>query len=112
MKFELNQDNKFEWVGLTGYPYSSIDDFKNASAAYFEVTGSHGKVKSTKSDRIYYVIEGQGEFVIGDKSFDVKASDVIIVPKNTIYDYHVIEGVLKLFLVHAPAYDSKAEIRY
>ena len=112
MKFGLNKNNKFRWPGLVGYPYNSKDDFANASAAYFEVTGSHGKVRNKKSDRIYFVISGKGEFIVGNESYQVAGNDVVIVPKSTVYDYRATEGVLNLFLVHSPAYDSNAEERF
>jgi mannose-6-phosphate isomerase-like protein (cupin superfamily) len=112
MKFELNDQNKFEWEGLVGHPYNSKEDFANASAAFFEVTGSHGKVKNTKSDRIYFVVSGQGKFIVGGKEIGLSEKDVVIIPKNTMYDYWSTEGILKLFLVHTPAYDSEFEVRY
>jgi len=109
MKFTLKKAFKFGWKGLNGFAYSSKEDFKNASVAYFEVTGSHGKVKTTLSDRIYYVIDGKGKFIIDGKKISVEKGDVILVPKNTYYDYKTITKVLKLFLVHIPAYDLKFE---
>jgi len=111
MKFTLKNSYKFSWEGLKGWAYNSKEDFENASAAYFEVSGSHGKIKTTHSDRIYFVIDGKGEFEIGGKIIPVKKSDVIIVPKNTPYDYRSKEGVLKLFLVHTPAFDPDYEVK-
>jgi mannose-6-phosphate isomerase-like protein (cupin superfamily) len=111
MKFSLKDASKFGWKGLTGFAYNSKDDFPNASAAYFEVTEKHGKVKTTKSDRIYVVIDGEGEFTINGKIIPVQKMDVVIVPKNTPYDYRATKGTLKLFLVHCPAFDPKAEIK-
>lgn len=108
MKFKLMDAFQFGWEGLKGWAYNSKDDFANASAAFFEVTGKHGKIKTTKSDRIYYIIEGKGEFIINEKVIAVEKSDVVIIPKNKPYDYN---GKMKLFLVHCPAYDPKAEIR-
>lgn len=109
LKFTLKKASRFGWRGLRGRAYSSKKDFPRASAAYFEVTGRHGKVKTTHSDRVYYVLAGRGKFFIGkkEKAVPMKKSDVIIVPKNTPYDYR---GRMKLFLVHAPAFDPKKEI--
>ncbi len=104
MKFELKNATKFGWNGLKGWSYNSKEEFKNASAAYFEVDGNHGKVRNKLSDRIYYVIEGKGEFIINDKNIPVNESDVIIILKNTPYDYR---GKMKLFLVHTPAFDAE-----
>lgn len=110
MKFKLKDAYKFNWKGLEGKGYNSKDDFANASAAYFEITEKHGKTKTTINDRIYYVIDGKGEFIINGKTIPVEKTDVIIVPKNTPYDYRAIEGTLKLFLVHTPAYDPKGDV--
>lgn len=110
MRFSLKRARKFGWKGLKGWVFNSKTDFKNASAAYFEVTGRHGKIKTKKSDRIYFVIDGHGEFSVGKKVFRVKKNDVVIVPKNTPYDYRTLNGKLKLFLVHTPAFDPKAEV--
>lgn len=112
MKFTKDQAEKKGWVGLDFWVYNSKEQFANASAAYFEVTKSHGKVKTTVSDRLYYVLEGEGVFEIDGKQESVKATDVVIVPKNTPYDYWATGGVLKLFLVHTPAFDPAAEIKF
>ena len=109
MKFELKNAGSLEWEGIKGLVYNTKEDFKNANATYFEVTGRHGKVKNETSDRVYYVIEGKGEFTINDEVFSVKETDVIIIPKNTPYDYKAKGKMMKLFLVHTPAYNSKAE---
>ena len=111
MKFKKNQARKTGWDGLDFWVYSTKDDFKNASSAYFEVTKAHGKVKTTVSDRIYYVIDGKGVFEIDGVKDAVEPSDVVVVPKNTPYDYWATDGtVLKLFLVHTPAFDPEGEV--
>jgi len=111
LKFKLKDAHKFGWKGLKGLAYNSKEDFKRASAAIFEVTGRHGKVKSLVSDRIYLVLEGRGEFIINGKKVPVEKNDVIIVPKNTPYDYKAVKGKLRLFLVHAPAFDESKEVK-
>lgn len=110
MKFKLEDAKKFGWEGLKGWAYSSEEDFENASAAYFEVKDSHGKVKSTLSDRVYFVIEGKGEFNIDGEEMLVEKEDVIIVPKDAPYDYKAKSEVLKLFLVHVPAFSPEHEV--
>lgn len=111
MKFTLKNAKQFGWDGLKGYAYNDSQDFTNASGAYFEVTASHGKVKTIKSDRVYYVLEGSGEFTIAGKTILVKATDMVIVPKNTEYDYKTTSDIMKLFLVHIPAYDPDTEVK-
>ncbi len=64
MKFSIKDGHDFGWGGLKAKAISSKEEFENASAAYFEVTGSHGKVKTELSDRVYLVLGGEGLFVI------------------------------------------------
>lgn len=107
-KFSKENAFQFEWENVKAFSYTSNSHLKSASAISFELNNTnHGKIKSTVSDRIYYVIEGKGEFVINNEVIPVSRSDVIIVPKNTPYDYR---GTLKVFLVHIPAWDLKGEI--
>jgi len=108
LKFEFKNAREISWDGWKGLAYNSKDDFKRASALYIEVTKRHGLSKTTKSDRIYYVLEGNGEFIIKDKKYKVDKTDVIIVEKNTPYDYKALgKGTLKMFMLHVPAFDPK-----
>ncbi|NIM47055.1 MAG: cupin domain-containing protein [Candidatus Aenigmarchaeota archaeon] len=111
LKFKLKDAYKFGWEGLKGLAFNSKEDFERASAAMFEVTGKHGKVKSLVSDRVYLVLEGKGEFKINEEVVPVEKNDVIIIPKNTPYDYKAVERTLKLFLVHTPAFDESKEVK-
>jgi len=111
MKFTLKDAKKFGWEGLEGWAYNSKEDFSNASGAYFKVTGRHGKIKTTESDRIYFVVDGEGEFIIDNEVVPVEKTDVVIVPKNTPYDYRAKNGVLELFLVHTPAFAPGSEVK-
>ena len=36
----------------------------------------------TKSEELYYFLEGEGKITIEDKSYSVKKADVVLVPKN------------------------------
>lgn len=107
MKFTPKGARKFSWNGLKGYAYLEKKDFPNATAAYVETTKRHGKLKNLKSDVVYYVVSGTGKFFLKDKWLSIKKGDVIIVPKNTVYDFMAEKGVLKMFMVHTPAYDPK-----
>ncbi len=111
MKYKYTKKDalKLGWSGLKIDSYSESSDFERASAGFFEVSTHHGKVKSLLSDRIYFVIEGNGYFEIEGERIDVEPTDVIIIPRNTVYDYY---GEMKLFLVHTPAYNYEAEIKY
>lgn len=106
-KFTREKAFQFCWKGIKGWSYTSSKDLSNGSVAVIEVNGNHGKVMSKISNRIYYIIEGNGIFIVDGKKLDVKKDDVVIVEKNTPYDY---EGKMKLFLVHIPAWDEAQEV--
>ncbi|MEK7096202.1 MAG: methyltransferase domain-containing protein [Patescibacteria group bacterium] len=112
MKFTKSNARETGWDGLKLWVYNSKEDFPNASAAYFEVTKAHGRIKTTKSNRVYYVLGGEGVFDIDGEKNKAQEGDVFIVPKNTPYDYWATDGtVLRLFLVDAPAFDPKHEVK-
>jgi mannose-6-phosphate isomerase-like protein (cupin superfamily) len=67
-----------------------------------ESRGRHGRIKQPISDRIYLILEGEGEFFFGeegDEVVSVARDDVLLIPKDTAYDY---QGRMRLFLVHTP----------
>jgi mannose-6-phosphate isomerase-like protein (cupin superfamily) len=107
MKFSLEMAYHWSMPGLEGWAYGSKEVLPVASASVIDVDGRHGKSKSTVSDRVLYVLDGEGEFIVEDDVFPVGRSDVIIIPKNTAFDY---SGKMKLFLVHVPAYDPEHEV--
>ncbi len=77
------------------------------SAALIEINGNHGTVKCTEEDRIYFIIEGSGEFVINGKTSKVATNDLIFVPRNTPYN---VIGKMKYFLLCTPEFDPKHDI--
>ena len=87
-----------------------IDEYKinsDFSGALVEINGEHGKIKSEREDRRYFIIKGEGKFVINDKEYDVSEDNLIFVPKNTFYD---ISGKMKYFLVCSPEFDSSGDV--
>jgi mannose-6-phosphate isomerase-like protein (cupin superfamily) len=87
--------------------YSTKEDIASSSLAVIELKGKHGKIKSTLSDRFYYVLEGSGKFIVDNSVEEVKAGDAVIIPKNTPYD---IIGNFKILVVHTPPFDPKFDI--
>ena len=79
----------------------------NFSGALIEMNGDHGKVKCLGEDRIYFILEGNGKFIIGDESGEVSPNDLIFVPKNTPYN---IMGKMKYFLICSPEFDPKDDV--
>jgi len=58
------------------------------------------------------VLEREGEFFFGyeegyDEIVSVGKDDVVIVPKDTDYDYR---GQMRLFLIPTPAYEQDSDV--
>ena len=78
------------------------------SAALIEISGNHGKVKSLRGDRIYFILSGKGIFWINGKEYSVSEGDLVFIPKETPYN---IIGKMKYFLVNSPAFDPKEDVK-
>ncbi|OIN89542.1 hypothetical protein AUJ59_01265 [Candidatus Beckwithbacteria bacterium CG1_02_47_37] len=109
LKFTKTTGYKFDRGDIKGFSFNTKEQFSHMSAAWFECNGKHPKMKSFNSDRLYFILQGKGEFIVNNQSVTVKQKEVIIIPKNTPYNY---KGKFTCFLVHCPAFDRKQEIRY
>ena len=77
------------------------------SGALIEIDGDHGKVKCLKEDRIYFITEGEGRFIVDDEETKVGPHDLVFVPKNTPYN---IIGKMKFFLVCSPEFKKGDDV--
>lgn len=78
------------------------------SATWVQIHGRHGRIRSDRATRLYYILDGRGSMTVGDTRFDVAAGDLAIVPRGIDYDY---EGVMTLLLVNQPAFQPGDDIR-
>jgi hypothetical protein len=64
----------------------------------------------TTSTYTWFIIEGEGTFVINDEKYTVKPKDLIVIPPNTRVHYF---GRLKMLLAASPAYspDNERHVR-
>ncbi len=111
MKFKKPKEVSFEYPGVKGWNYNTKEDFENISVCYAEIKEPFGKVKSTISDRLYFIIEGKAEFNVDGKKFNVSKEDVVIVPKDTPYSYSPKTDVVKLLEVNSPAFDPDYDVK-
>lgn len=58
----------------------------------------------SKSTHVYRVLDGEGEFIIENKSFFVKTGDVITIQPNTIFAY---KGKMLLILEMTPNFKEE-----
>ena len=87
--------------------YNSAEQCAEAAVVYQETKQGHFKeFCHTKSNFIYYIIEGSGTWIIEDEKHAVEAGDVVIVPPNTRFYYR---GNLKQVCITAPSWQPEFE---
>lgn len=77
------------------------------SAARVEINGNHGEMKNTREDRIYFILKGEGKFVINDKENAVSQNDLVFIPKDTPYN---IIGTMTYLLICSPAFNAEYDV--
>jgi len=99
MKISKKQSIKENWDKVKSWNYKLKHLSKYQSVVYAELDGDHGEVETKEVERIYYVIEGDGFFEIGNEEIKVSQGDVVTVPPHTKYNYHPIGSkTLKVLL--------------
>lgn len=77
-------------------------DGPDLSMTWVKLDGTHPRLSTTSSTRVYYVLSGEGTFSVGDDPpVDVRADDVVVVPRGVEYGY---SGSLTALIVNAPGY--------
>ncbi|MCK4634692.1 MAG: hypothetical protein KAT37_02345 [Candidatus Aenigmarchaeota archaeon] len=104
MIIKASEANQKEVGPMKINEYKINPDF---SGALIEINGDHGELKCLNENRIYFIVEGEGKFVIDGEENAVSGNDLIFIPKNTPYN---IIGKLKYFLICSPAFDPKDDV--
>lgn len=100
MKITQSQSVYQDWDETKSWNYKLNHLKPYQSIVYAEVTNDHGEVHTNDVERIYYIVDGQGEFVVDGKITQVSRGDVFTIPPKTTYNYHSLPGqVLKVVLV-------------
>ena len=99
MKISKAQTIREDWGEVKSWNYQLTQLSPKMSVVYAELNGKHGEVKTSQTERVYYILEGQGEFTVNGKIIRVKKDDVVTVPAYTNYDYTPLTGLtLKVLL--------------
>lgn len=96
-KIPLKDTVKFQRSGFDGHIYIQTDDKAGFNALLIDVHGSHPKKLMVDTTRIYYVVEGEGSFIIDGEVHQVDKDNLFIIPAGHEYEY---EGNMKLFEVN------------
>ncbi len=72
------------------------------SVTHVRLAGIHRPLRTDRSTRVYYVLEGSARFVVGDRPPVVAhAGDVVVVPRSVRYGF---EGELAYLAINAPPF--------
>jgi len=101
MKLSKKQAINQNWDKVKSWNYKLAGLGKEyQSVVYAELDGDHGKVETSDVERVYFILEGTGEFDINGTVTPVEQGDVLTVPPRTTYDYRPTEGkTLKILLL-------------
>ena len=107
MVFKRKQAASVIKQGVQMWIYNGKAECPNAAVAYQETALGHGEeFYHDKSAFVFYIIEGQGTWVIEDKEYPVEAMDVVIVPPGKRFYY---SGSFKQVCITAPAWEGEYE---
>jgi mannose-6-phosphate isomerase-like protein (cupin superfamily) len=69
------------------------------------------KHKHVSHSEHVYVLEGEGEMLLGEKTFKIKKGDIVFIPKNTVHALKVTSAIaMKVLSVQAPLFDGKDRV--
>ncbi len=75
---------------------------QNISVTWVKIWGHHKKMVCDLSDRVYYIIDGDGEFQVGDGNpFKVRAGDLVFIPRSVPYQF---DGHMTYLVMNGPAF--------
>ena len=65
-----------------------------------------------------YVLDGEGEMMVGDasaslstsKKFTVKKGDIIFIPKGSVHSLTVVKSPMKVLSIQSPMFDGKDRV--
>jgi mannose-6-phosphate isomerase-like protein (cupin superfamily) len=83
---------------------------QDISVTWVRLWGHHDRVVNQISDRVYYVIEGEARFQVGDGSpiEGVAVGDFVFIPRNVPYEF---EGTMRYIVMNGPAYRPDSDIK-
>jgi quercetin dioxygenase-like cupin family protein len=98
MKLSIKDVVYHERKNVKGWYYQLPNVNSGTSVIYAEVTGEHGERHIGDHPRIYYIIDGVGEYEINGEKIKVEKGDVVVIPPNAIYNFWAKSSVLKILL--------------
>jgi mannose-6-phosphate isomerase-like protein (cupin superfamily) len=80
----------------------TADDGAGMSITWVRLSGHHRRLRTERSTRVYYILDGVATFVVGDEpAFDAQEGDVVVVSRGTPYEF---EGEATYLVLNTPAF--------
>jgi mannose-6-phosphate isomerase-like protein (cupin superfamily) len=72
------------------------------SVTWVRLAGRHRRLRTDRSARVYYVLEGSAAFVLGEEpELEARQGDVVVVPRGVPYEFR---GEMTYLVLNAPAF--------
>lgn len=92
-------------IGVRAFNYPLPDVNGGSSVIYAELTGEHGERTIGARARLYYILDGHGEFVVNGEKTSVVSGDVIVIPPNGVYNYWPTKNTILKCLLYMELLD-------
>ena len=98
--------------GLEVFDYTAgVDASSSLALINVPLDARHPEAYSTKSDKYYYVLEGQIRFGLGSKRSELGPGDMCLVRREQRFWYENSGTTdARLLLVHTPGFDPQSEV--
>ena len=104
---KLPSDYSFEKVGIKGKKFSVADVTQKTGVCQIETQGGHETtIIEHECDFIYYILEGEGYFVIDGQNENCTNGDLVVIPAGSKFRYI---GKMKMLLITTPAFYLEQE---
>ena len=77
------------------------EDGAGLSLTEVRLSGAHRPLRTLRSPRVYYVVDGSATFRIGADEVEAGCGDVVVIPRGEVYS---LEGELTYLVLNAPPY--------
>jgi mannose-6-phosphate isomerase-like protein (cupin superfamily) len=74
----------------------------DVSVTWVRLDGRHRRLRTDRSTRVYYVLDGSATFVLGDDlPFEIAKDDAVVVPCGVPYEFW---GEMTYLVINGPAF--------
>lgn len=100
-----------DFSGLKIYDFTDGLELKSSFAVIqIPPNSQHAESWSTRSDKYYYNINGEIQFILDGKEFKLSEGDFLVVLKGQRFSYKNIQkNIANLILIHTPSFDINFE---